>query len=239
MKKPRLELPEKRHCLVRRQLFFGPALWPSRRNRFTQLAGRAQDIPHGGGAILGDGLRTEKFQILIEKKGHAMKLVSAHIEDLRTLYVSNLRKALDMEQKITKALPDVIEKTTDSELSSALSSHLEETRGHVENVKALLIRNADDDSTETCKVIGSLVTEASDTIKDATNPQIRDIALIGAAQQVEHHEIAVYGTLRRWAEILGQTEDVAVLKSIENEEVKADKLLSEIAGKVNSLAKAA
>jgi ferritin-like metal-binding protein YciE len=168
-----------------------------------------------------------------------MKLVSAHIEDLRTLYVSSLRKALDMEQKITKALPDVIEKTSDANLSSGLSAHLEETRGHVEKMKALLMRNADDESTETCKVIGSLITEASDTIKDATNPQIRDIALIGAAQQVEHHEIAVYGTLRRWAEILGQNDDAMVLKSIESEEEKADKLLSEIAGKVNSLARAA
>ena len=129
-----------------------------------------------------------------------MKLVSAHIEDLRTLYISNLRKALDMEQKISKALPEVIEKVSDPELSTALSNHLEETRGHVAKVQALLQRNTDDDSTETCKVIGSLTTEASDTIKDVTNPQVRDIALIGAAQQVEHHEIAVYGTLSRWAE---------------------------------------
>lgn len=168
-----------------------------------------------------------------------MKLVSAHIEDLRTLYIANLRKALDMEQKITKALPDVIEKVSDPELTSALSNHLEETRGHVTKVQALLKRNTDDDSSETCKVIGSLTTEASDTIKDATDPQIRDIALIGAAQQVEHHEIAVYGTLSRWAEILGQNDDVSVLKSIEGEEVKADKLLTQIAGKVNTLARAA
>lgn len=168
-----------------------------------------------------------------------MKLVSAHIEDLRTLYIDNLRKALDMEQKITKALPDVIEKVSDPDLTAALNNHLEETRGHVSKVQALLKRNTKDDSTETCKVIGSLTTEASDTIKDVTNRQIRDIALIGAAQQVEHHEIAVYGTLSRWAEILGQNDDVSVLRSIEGEEVKADKLLSQIAAKVNSLAEAA
>jgi ferritin-like metal-binding protein YciE len=168
-----------------------------------------------------------------------MKLVSAHIEDLRTLYVSNLRKALDMEQKIAKALPEVIEKVSDPELSTALSNHLEETRGHVAGVQALLQRNTDDASTETCKAIGSLTTEASDTIKDVTNPQVRDIALIGAAQQVEHHEIAVYGTLSRWAELLGQRDDASLLKSIEGEEVKADKLLTQIAAKVNSLAAAA
>ena len=168
-----------------------------------------------------------------------MKLISAHIEDLRTLYFENLRKALDMEQKITKALPDLIEKTSDPDLNAAFRTHLEETRGHVSKVQALLQRNTDDDGTKACKVIGSLTTEASDTIKDVTNPQVRDIALIGAAQQVEHHEIAVYGTLRRWAEILGLSEDGTVLKSIENEEVKADKLLSDIAGKVNTMAEAA
>ena len=75
-------------------------------------------------------------------------------------------------------------------------------------------------------------TEASDTIKDVTDPSIRDIALIGAGQQVEHHEIAVYGTLRRWAEILN-LQDAMVLKSIENEEVKADELLTSISRRVN------
>ena len=88
-------------------------------------------------------------------------------------------------------------------------------------------------------MIGSLTTEASDTIKDVTNPTVLDIALIGAAQQVEHHEIAVYGTLRRWAEILGLSDDAFLLKSIEAEEVQADKLLSDIAGKVNTMAAAA
>jgi ferritin-like metal-binding protein YciE len=168
-----------------------------------------------------------------------MKLVSAHIEDLRTLYISSLRKALDMEQKITKALPDLIENSADPDLSAAFRNHLTQTEGHVTKVQALLERNTGDDSTETCKVIGALTTEASDTIKDVTNRSVRDIALIGAAQQVEHHEIAVYGTLRRWAEILGLPEDATVLQSIEGEEIKADQLLSDIAGKVNTLSEAA
>jgi hypothetical protein len=62
---------------------------------------------------------------------------------------------------------------------------------------------------------------------------VRDLALIGAAQQVEHHEIAVYGTLARWAEILGLSSDLWVLKSIEAEESKADELLTEIASTLN------
>ena len=162
-----------------------------------------------------------------------MKVFSANIQDLRSLYISNLKKALDMEQKITKALPDLIEKSTDPELTTAFQTHLSETEGHVTRVEGLLRRHLGDPKTETCKVINGLTTEASDTIKDVADGSIRDIALIGAAQQVEHHEIAVYGTLRRWAEILGLPEDAAVLEAIEEEEGNADQILSGIAERVN------
>jgi ferritin-like metal-binding protein YciE len=162
-----------------------------------------------------------------------MKVFSANIQDLRTLYISNLKKALDMEQKITKALPDLIAKSSDAELTTAFQTHLEETKGHVTGIEGLLRRHIGENKTETCKVINGLTTEASDTIKDVTDGSIRDIALIGAAQQVEHHEIAVYGTLRRWAEILGLTDDVFVLESIEEEEANADQILSGIAERVN------
>jgi ferritin-like metal-binding protein YciE len=162
-----------------------------------------------------------------------MKVLSANIQDLRTLYVSNLKKALDMERKITKALPDLIEKSTDPELVTVFQNHLEETKGHVSMVESLLQRNIGESKSETCKVINGLTTEASDTITDVTDSSIRDIALIAAAQQVEHHEIAVYGTLRRWAEILGLTDDSMVLEAIEEEEGNADELLSGIAKRVN------
>jgi ferritin-like metal-binding protein YciE len=162
-----------------------------------------------------------------------MKVFSANIQDLRSLYISNLKKALDMEQKITKALPDLIEKSSDPELTTAFQTHLAETEGHVTKVEGLLRRNLGETKTETCKVINGLTTEAADTIKDVTDGSIRDIALIGAAQQVEHHEIAVYGTLRRWAEILGLPEDAAVLETIEEEEGNADEILSGIADRVN------
>ncbi len=167
-----------------------------------------------------------------------MKLFSANIEDLRTLYISNLKKALDMEQKITASLPDLIDAATDSELNAALRTHLEETRLHVSLVQSLLNSNTGESDTETCKVADGLTTEAADTIKDVTNSAVRDIALIGAAQQVEHHEIAVYGTLRRWAEILNLTEDARIIKTIEAEEGKADALLTQIASKVNVMAPA-
>jgi ferritin-like metal-binding protein YciE len=165
-----------------------------------------------------------------------MKLFSAHIEDLRTLYITNLKKALDMEQKITEALPDLIENATDPELADAIRLHRDETYGHVATVESILRNHVGEAATETCKVINGLTSEASDVVKDVTDPSIRDIAVIGAAQEVEHHEIAIYGTLRRWAEILGLDEDAALLESIEAEEENADAVLTEIADRVNLVA---
>jgi ferritin-like metal-binding protein YciE len=164
-----------------------------------------------------------------------MKLTSAHIEDLKTLYISNLKKALDMEQKITKALPDMIENSSDSQLAAAFRNHLQETQGHVAKVQSLLQRHTGDADTETCKVINGLTTEASDTIKDVTNPEVRDIALIGGAQQVEHHEIAVYGTLRNWAEVLGLSNDAEILETIEADEINADEILTQLSESLNTV----
>lgn len=165
-----------------------------------------------------------------------MKLFSDNIEDLRTLYVANLKKALDMEQKITKALPTMIEKSTDLQLATAFRNHLTETQGHVTKVERLLRAATGEADTSTCKVISALITEAEDSIKDAGDASIRDITLIGAAQQVEHHEIAVYGTLRSWAELLGEDEAADTLEGILDQEKNADELLSTISDSVNTSA---
>ena len=163
-----------------------------------------------------------------------MKLLSENITDLRSLYIADLKKALDMEQKITKALPTMIEKSTDPQLATAFRNHLEETRGHVTKVEAMLREVDGEASASTCKAISALITEAEDNIKDAGDESIRDITLIASAQQVEHHEIAVYGTLRTWAELLGNDEAADVLESILEEEKNADELLSTISDSVNT-----
>jgi len=165
-----------------------------------------------------------------------MKLFSENIEDLRTLYVTALKKALDMEQKITKALPTMIEKSTDSQIADAFRNHLTETQSHVTKVQSLLRDATGDVGAGTCKAISALITEAEDNIKDAGDPSIRDITLIASAQQVEHHEIAVYGTLRSWAELLGQDGAANTLETILEEEKKADELLTAISDTVNTTA---
>lgn len=167
-----------------------------------------------------------------------MKIFSANIKSLQELYNSELRKALDLEEQIVKALPTMIEKSSDTQLKQAFQSHLQESETHVDKVKQLLSEQPDSDS-DTCKVIHALVTEAQDTIKDVNDPDVLDVALIGAGQQVEHHEMAVYGTLKTWARLLGRNQDAQVLESIENDEKHADKLLSQVADRVNSDALAA
>ena len=167
-----------------------------------------------------------------------MKLFSANIEDLQGLYVLHLKMALDMERRITRALPELIERSTDPELAEAFNTHLEETKDHVTKVESLLRSIVGEADTETCKVMDGLMTSASDLITDVKDTSVRDIALIGAAQQVEHHEIAVYGTLRRWAELLGLDGDAAILESIEAEEINADETLTDISERVNLIAAA-
>ena len=167
-----------------------------------------------------------------------MKIFSANVESLNELYNSELRKALDLEEQIVKALPTMIEKSTDTQLKQAFQSHLQESETHVERVKQLLSQLPESGS-QTCKVIHALVTEAQDTIKDVVDSDVLDVALIGAGQQVEHHEIAVYGTLKTWAGLLGKSQDQAVLESILNDEKHADKLLSTVADRVNSEAQVA
>jgi ferritin-like metal-binding protein YciE len=165
-----------------------------------------------------------------------MKLFSANIEDLRSLYIDNLQKALDMEENIVKALPRMIENSSDAELANAFRTHLEETRGHVSKVQRLLDSATGEVSTTKCKVIGALITEAEDTIKDVKVPTVLDVALIAAAQQVEHHEIAVYGTLRNWAELLGMDGHVPLLEAILEEEKNADETLTALSDTLNPVA---
>jgi ferritin-like metal-binding protein YciE len=162
-----------------------------------------------------------------------MKFFSANIEDLRTLYIDSLQKAFDMEKKITDALPKMIDKASDHDLANAFATHLEETRGHVRKLEALLRQATGEATTTKCKVISALTTEAEDMVKDATDPSVRDVALIAAGQQVEHHEIAVYGTLRSWAELLGLDDHTDVLEQILEHEKNADELLSNISDRVN------
>ncbi|MDP9039609.1 MAG: DUF892 family protein [Acidobacteriota bacterium] len=163
-----------------------------------------------------------------------MKIFSANLQDLRELYTNSLQKALDMEQQIVKVLPTMIEKATSPQLRNALETHLRESEGHVSQVESILGQATGDASTITCKVMAALATEGAGMIKDSADPAVCDAAIIAACQQVEHHEIAVYGTLRTWAGLLDEMAQAEMLETILNEEKHADILLTGIADRVNS-----
>jgi ferritin-like metal-binding protein YciE len=162
-----------------------------------------------------------------------MKLFSADLDSLRDLYRNQLRMLLSTEQQITEALPTMIEKATDVQLRQAFQSHLQETHVHVTRLQDILREELREAEPIKCKVLSALVSEAEDMIKDATDLTVRDVALIAAAQRVEHYEIASYGAVRRWAQILGEAEQAALLDQTIKEEGHADHLLTSIADRVN------
>jgi ferritin-like metal-binding protein YciE len=124
-------------------------------------------------------------------------------------------------------------------LANAFRSHLKETEGHVSRIEQILQRQTGSSKSETCKAIGALITEAEDGIKDAKDdPMVLDVTLIAAGQEVEHHEIAVYGTLRSWAQLMGHNEDVSLLESTLKEEKAADEKLTRISVDANARAAA-
>ena len=162
-----------------------------------------------------------------------MKLFSADLDSLRDLYRNQLRMLLSTEQQITEALPTMIEKATDVQLKQAFQSHLQETRVHVTRLQDILREELREAEPIKCKVLSALVSEAEDMIKDATDLTVRDVALIAAAQRIEHYEIASYGAVRRWAQILGEAEQAALLDKTIQEEGHADHLLTSIADRIN------
>ncbi|HEY2362528.1 MAG TPA: DUF892 family protein [Candidatus Angelobacter sp.] len=162
-----------------------------------------------------------------------MKLFSANLDSLRDLYHNQLRMLLSTEQQIIDALPTMIEKSTDVQLKQAFQSHLQETRVHVTRLQDILREEHGEADSIKCKVLSALVSEAEDMVKDATDSTVRDVALIAAAQRVEHYEIASYGAVRRWAQILGEAEQAALLDKTIQEEGHADQLLTSISDRVN------
>ncbi|HEY2117590.1 MAG TPA: ferritin-like domain-containing protein, partial [Candidatus Acidoferrum sp.] len=155
------------------------------------------------------------------------------LDSLRDLYHNQLRMLLSTEQQITEALPTMIEKATDVQLKQAFQSHLQETRVHVTRLQDILREEHGEADPIKCKVLSALVSEAEDMIKDATDSSVRDVALIAAAQRVEHYEIASYGAVRRWAQILGEAEQASLLNQTIQEEGHADHLLTSISDRVN------
>jgi len=163
-----------------------------------------------------------------------MGLFSTPIKTLDDLFVHTLQDIYYAENQIVKNLPDMIEKASDPQLKSAFEHHLGETRNHVQRVEQVFRQHGQEVKGITCAAMDGILSEASDIMSDADNPEVRDAAMLSAAQAVEHYEITRYGTLIALAQQLGRPDCAQILDQNLAEEKAADKKLTEIAeGRVN------
>ena len=165
-----------------------------------------------------------------------MKFFSANLDNLRKLYIDQIQQLSSAETQITEALPKMIEAATEPRLKQALQTHLRETETHVSRLNEILNMAQGTANSKKCKGIAALITEGEDVIKDATDTSVRDVGIIAAAQKVEHYEIAAYGTVRTFAEILGEETHADLLDETLEEEKQADAILTEIADTANTRA---
>ena len=168
-----------------------------------------------------------------------MALFSMKLETLQNLFVEQLRDLYDGEQQITKALPKLIEKAQHPQLRDALQEHLDVTREQIRRLDQIFQMLGEDAGGETCKGMKGVIAEGDDVVGDAKEDAVRDAVIIASAQRVEHYEIAGYGTVRTYANFLGQSQIAQLLEQTLEEEKEADLTLSEIAETVNIEAKAA
>jgi ferritin-like metal-binding protein YciE len=148
---------------------------------------------------------------------------------LRELLVDEIRDLYHAENQLVKALPKMVKAAHDSELKKSLEDHLEQTRGHVERLDQSFQILGEKSRGKPCKGMMGLVEEGSEHIEEGKkkNENEADLSLIVAAQKVEHYEISGYGSVRTMAETLGQTDVADLLQQTENEEKKADELLTQ------------
>lgn len=165
-----------------------------------------------------------------------MKFFSANVDSLRKLYINQLQVLLSAERQIVDALPTMIKKAIDPQLKQGLQSHLQETEVQVTRLEQILREETKEAEPIKAKTLAALVTEAEDLVKDASDDSVRDVAIIAAAQRVEHYEIAAYGAVRTWAHILGRRSQADLLDRTIKEEGHADHLLTSIADRVNPAA---
>jgi ferritin-like metal-binding protein YciE len=151
---------------------------------------------------------------------------------LRTLYLDELCDLYDAETQLTKALPKMVDAAHSPELKQALQSHLAETRTQVQRLDDILNRMSDRPRHKSCKAMEGLIKEGSERTKASGEPAVIDAGLLAAAQRVEHYEIAGYGCVRTYAEMLGDDEAAALLERTLDEEKAADEKLTELAEEI-------
>jgi ferritin-like metal-binding protein YciE len=151
------------------------------------------------------------------------------LETLDELFVHEIKDLLSAEKQLVKALPKMAKGANSAALQTAFKEHLEQTKGHVARLEKIFGILGKSPRAEHCKAMEGLVEEGADLLQEEGEPMVKDAALIGAAQRVEHYEIAAYGTTRTLAELLGYEEAVELLQATLDEEKETDEKLTELA----------
>jgi len=155
------------------------------------------------------------------------------LDNLQELFLSQLKDVYDAEQRITKALPKMAREASSEELSSAFEEHLAQTQEHVTRLERVFRIVGESPTKKTCKAMVGLLEEGEEIMKEDAPESVLDAGLIAAAQKVEHYEMATYGCLRDWAQLLGLSEAADVLQETLDEEGETDRRLTEIAQSLN------
>jgi ferritin-like metal-binding protein YciE len=157
-------------------------------------------------------------------------------DSLRQLYVNELKDLYNAETQLVKALPKMAKASSNAELRQGFEEHLRQTSEHVSRLEQIFDMLGEKATGKKCLGMEGLVKEGAETMSEDYEGSLMDAAIIGAAQRVEHYEIAGYGTVRTFAELLGENEHVSLLEQTLEEEKETDQKLTQLADQINSQA---
>lgn len=153
--------------------------------------------------------------------------------ELKELYIEELRDIYSAEQQLVKALPKMAKACHSDELRSGFEEHLEQTRGHVKRLEQIFSALDEKPTGKKCKGMEGLIAEGQEMMDEDLGDDASDAGLISAAQRVEHYEIAAYGTVRTYANILGEQKAASLLEETLEEEKETDQKLTQLAEQIN------
>ena len=157
-------------------------------------------------------------------------------DSLRQLYVNELKDLYNAETQLVKALPKMAKASSNAELRQGFEEHLRQTSEQVSRLEQIFDMLGEKATGKKCLGMEGLVKEGAEVISEDYEDALMDAAIIGAAQRVEHYEIAGYGTVRAFAELLGENEHVSLLEQTLEEEKQTDAKLTQLAEQINSQA---
>jgi len=151
------------------------------------------------------------------------------LDTLKELYVNELRDLYNAEGQLIKALPKMAKAASSDELREAFEKHLEQTEEHVQRLEQVFEEIGEKAKGKTCQAMKGLIEEGSDVLKADGDDSVIDAAIIVAAQKIEHYEMAAYGSVRTFAQLLGQDKSAELLQQTLDEESEANELLNKLA----------